>query len=237
MTDSNTSADAADAVDALVAQNDPRIEKARAKALRDKLAKRNKRFAALSPEGKRVAIARDVLASLAAEKVIALTGTYIDTLGEGPGFFSLPSSEDAQVWLEDAPTCTTCALGAMMLSCVRKANNATIGMLRGRSNITARLAVHFDRRQLDLIETAFEQSIHVWMNSQDDYDRWPDQSELRVARDMFGQYLRVARDMFGQDLARDYTSDERLTIIMQNIIRNKGTFVPADPLPREPATK
>jgi plasmid maintenance system antidote protein VapI len=219
------------------AELSPQDKKRQAKALRDKLAKRNKRFVALSNADKRVAIARDVLASLAAEKVIALSGTYIDTLGDGPGVFSLPPSDDAQVWLEDAPTCTTCALGAMMLSCVRKANNATLGMLRGRSNITARLAVHFDRRQLDLIETAFEQSIHVWMNSQDDYDRWPDQSELRVARDMFGQYLRVARDMFGQDLARDYTSDERLTIIMQNIIRNKGTFVPADPLPREPATK
>jgi len=130
-------------------------EGVRAKRIRE----RNRRFAALSPERKRVRIARDVLKQLEDGRHRVALGVYM-LLDEETG------STDLQRELEGT-SCTVCALGACFVAAVtRQGGSCAFGSTAiGSREIRGALKGFFDADQLDLIEAAFEGGHFVWMRA------------------------------------------------------------------------
>lgn len=186
-----------------------------------KMTKKLKSFSRLSKEGKRVAIAKDVLVQLKAKKIIAKEGSYV----------SIPLKEnEVGKQLQDLlpkKKCNCCALGSCFVSLVSiendfaiKSHNLGQGGERnghiGKDDFRSRLKKYFTQFQLDLIETAFEGTTG--------YIDGPDNSEqFEKAREFYYQFGGEGWD--SQDRS-DEESEQCLIGIMENIITNKGTFKP-----------
>lgn len=163
----------------------------------------------------RVAVAQDVLKLLKAKKVKARTGSY---LGISTSDYEATSKcKDLRGVLRKIKSCEACALGSMLVSVVRKDNDFPMTgdtfcdwlsgggkILDDEERMRKRLGELFSPEQLALIECAFERRDQFATD-----DSVP--SEIGDAVD-FGH---------GYDTATD-----RLKAIMQNIIDNKGQFVP-----------
>jgi hypothetical protein len=165
----------------------------------------------------RVAIAKDALAQLRANKYLAEEGAYVSFTN------SLPINEDDEKSMDQqlckllpkAGSCTVCARGALFLSTIRKFNHFTVADLLENGG-DATCAIHdtlrpvedryFTNHQLALIEHAFEGqeigNITFSLCSE----------EMENCELFFKHY--------------DCDDDLRLENILKNIIRNKGTFVP-----------
>lgn len=102
-----------------------------------------KTFCALSEPAKRVAIARDTIEQLAAMKITAKTGVYVQPL----------TLEDGE-----AGPCYVCALGGMFLSMIRLSGSDIEGI--NGVGIHSSLGAYFQDDDLDNIEEAFEER---WM--------------------------------------------------------------------------
>lgn len=150
----------------------------------------------LTKAEKRVAVAKDALKQLHTEKYLAETGTYIgcnidDTLG------SDWRPDQAQKELKTMKPCSVCARGALLLSAVRKFNEATVSdVLQTKEWPSADL---FGWEQLSLIEAAFE----LW--------------EENGGKPMPKAFA------FGNKFTNDH---DRLVAILKNVIKNNGTFKP-----------
>jgi len=108
---------------------------------------RNRRFNEMSPERKRVAIARDTIESLRLKKVVAKRGVYLDWTSMENGD-KLPKNYK----------CQACALGSMFVGLTTRVKDVSVKDANGgiRADITDGLSNYFDNEQLDLIEDAFE---------------------------------------------------------------------------------
>lgn len=102
-------------------------------------------FNKLSKLQQRVAIAKDVVAQVGAEKYIAAKGTYYS-----PSEF--PTYRINQETALAVKACHVCGLGAMLVSAVRLGNEFD----STQSFMEALLPRFFSRSQRDLIECAFE---------------------------------------------------------------------------------
>lgn len=156
---------------------------------------------------RRVMVARDVIKQLDMKRYVGMRGVYVHAaqgIDDQPIDVLLP----AQPIAKRIKRCEVCALGAIFVSYARKLNEveATIGGRRG---------LHFDQHRgpmydlftgpmLSNIEAAFE----GWLVS-GVLGKRPDTTFVALRE-------RVPDD------------SERLRMIMQNIIDNDGTFVPAD---------
>lgn len=172
----------------------------------------------LSPWQQRIELAKDVIASLEAERIISQSGCWVRV--ENPGVYSGFDSELAgndEIQLQEIikdKKCQVCALGALFIESVRKFDNFTLGDLSGgysidNDDITVYLDGLFDYDQLLLIEVAYERG-------SGGYDvRWDFRDEDRA----------VANNAvaFGRTISDDR---ERLVAIMKNIIANDGEFIP-----------
>jgi hypothetical protein len=163
---------------------------------------------------RRVAIARDVIAQLDAQQLQYLNkGVYLQ------GYIpeeTLDAATDLQEIVDIASnTCRVCAKGAMFLSRARLYDGVPIGRIRydGESSITsakehdffnATLMEDFDKRQLDLIEHAFE----MW------------------AGDESTEYMSALRVACQFGLLYKHSHAARLRAIMANIVDNGGEFIP-----------
>lgn len=198
-------------------------------------ARRNARFEALDKPGKRVYIAKDVLAQLAAKKIVASPGTYLagkvklPTIKEEREEYSYDShgyekrsvkvvnpDTEVQDIVEKMKTCNACALGTVFVCAVRIADDLKIGDMPIEDEVTDSiefdgmsmykyLGQFFSEAQLELIESAFE---------------------CRV----MGDGGEGRRDDANRDAA-DYGTNfmqpkDRMVAIMKNIIKNKGFFKP-----------
>ncbi len=135
------------------------------KAVRERAIKRaNAAFAKMTPAQKRVQIARDVIAQLDENKLIAQFGTWVAPTDDG-GAFEF-SGEDQQVRdaLSGGP-CHACALGSLFVCAVTRADKLRAGELHdgnekrgyiGKLDVFEYLGRFFDQDQLDMIETVFE---------------------------------------------------------------------------------
>lgn len=111
-------------------------------------------FEDLLPNKKRIAIAKDVLKRVEAEKIQPIRGKFIHRY----------STFSHNVPVE---VCQACALGAILISCADK-SKITIDVSKSlggdpsstRLNIHEALKPYFSSEQLDLIEIAFEGSSH-----------------------------------------------------------------------------
>lgn len=182
----------------------------------------NKWFAKLSAPRKRVAIARDVLTQLKSGRLNATSGVWLaDTHSDSLVYDAQDvKNKELQSILKDMKQCNGCALGGMFMCAVERANKIKVknldefeedyvgdyGMqcagsdrvdIQGEDTMKY-LSKWFDRGQLELIETAFERG-------EGGYEGGPDAAA------------------FCNDVEEPA---ERMKLIMQNIIVNRGTFDP-----------
>lgn len=182
--------------------------------IKDKVAKenrsvkrRNEQFSKLSPSEKRVQIAYDVLAQLRSKRLIATAGTWLS--GDGESLYDQSDVEknvELQTVLKNREQCEGCALGGMFMCAVERHNKLKIGDLESPNAGEASEgdAIHYLRKffsvdQLDEIEAAFEMGEGARSGSQAAID-------------------------FASEIDDD---EERMRLIMENIIVNKGKFVPS----------
>lgn len=183
--------------------------------IKDKVAKenrsikrRNEQFAQLSPSEKRVQIARDVLAQLRSKRLIATSGTWL-TGDSGDSLYESADIEknvELQTVLKNREQCEGCALGGMFMCAVERHNKLKIGDLEsptsgeaGEDDAIKYLRKFFSEEQLNEIEAAFEQG--------------------GGARSGSATAVNFAGDIDDEE--------ERMRLIMENIIVNKGRFVPS----------
>jgi hypothetical protein len=177
--------------------------------------RRNAAFKAATKAEKRVLIAKDVLAQLKAEKIVPSPGDwvrmYVATVPDG----SLDVCTITENPVKKGVECHCCGLGALMLSEIRHTNELTVGDLRvcrpysaapvsvviGRGDSGDRLEKYFSSGHLQLIEIAFE--------------------EGRGAHSVF-----TSQDYEAKMFALGKKPEERLRLIMKNIVKNGGTFAP-----------
>lgn len=173
---------------------------------------RNALFAAATPAEKRAMIAQDVIDQLNAGKYTAEGGTwaFIDT-----GSKELAAEQQVCDLIADKNTeCTCCALGALMLSEISINDKLTVeaadeefwnnSLAIGIREEGDRLRDYFSDDQIRLIEIAFELGCGEFSPQGD--------SEGDEAAVMFGEQYEEESD--------------RLLAIMNNIIKNNGTFIP-----------
>lgn len=120
-----------------------------------------RKFNALTKPEKRIAIARDVLAQIAAEKIEVEGGSYFQL--DLPVTCKFTEDTDLQSLLPKARECTVCAKGALFFAHVGIADKVTVGYQRYRSSVCldevdvcSPLLAYFTQSQLDAIEGCFE---------------------------------------------------------------------------------
>lgn len=189
-----------------------------------KIREHNAEFAALGPEAKRVAIARDVLRQLAAEKLVAMSGTFIGASGALLHSIDV-IPDDVKMGAILPERCDVCAIGALLKCTIDLANNVTVGELRSEvgghdyvlmyfENITPFMSNFFDLSQLRLMEIAFEHGEGGVV---------PETDEEFVAAHIFQR-----RDNHDNWEIDDTNEHDRLLLIMECLARNNGLFVVSD---------
>jgi hypothetical protein len=185
---------------------------------------KNKAFWKLSKGEQRVAVAKDVLKQLANKFYTATTGDYLVFSKVKNSIESLPPKMDAL--FSDLKTqgasCKVCGIGSVFASMVTLGDNLTCDeaelpevVYNGHSmdDEMMRKAMNkvFPEKQRILIESAFEKSDVGFKNEGDNWTivEVPDYVNTAIN---FGKKHRSARS--------------RLTAIMENIIKNKGEFIP-----------
>lgn len=161
---------------------------------------KNARFERMTPEQRRVAIAKDVIAQIRADRYRVTTGEYFTARDEDGE--PLPRDRP-EVVDDDRVRCDVCAIGSIMASGVRLFNREHT--LRYSHHVAAK---YFSSDQRALIECAFETS--------------------RTFADRAGSLGRrhpliLEAVNFGRSFA---LPSERLEAIMRNVIHNGGEFAP-----------
>ncbi len=157
-------------------------------------------FKKMTKAEKRVAIAKDVIANLKTRQLKPLSGTYF-SIAAGDEF-------DLQTALAKGAECTVCALGGLF-ACAVPYKNGDMGAVDIHNGmvIINYLRGIFEKKQLDLIETAFEKKLMG-----DPYPFATREAEQNHPAVRFG---------------KKYPGHKaRMAAIMQNIIKNEGTFKP-----------
>jgi hypothetical protein len=187
------------------------------------VARRNRLFAKATPAGKRVLIAEDIIAQIKAKRFRPKAGVWVNPVNEkNTENIELDikfngTAPVRELFLEKKiPACECCALGALFMSCTLYNNQTTVNDFTKEvildfqetvedGKFTNGLTGFFSRAQLKLIEIAFEGGYGAF-----DTDRMSNTKALRVVS-------------WEEKLPDD---QKRLVAIMNNIINNKGTFVP-----------
>ena len=176
------------------------------------IAKRNKLFEQASPAQKRVLIAKDVINLIKSGKITPMTGEWVY-----PSYKDESDDESFQkTFLKgNVEDCECCALGSMMLSCTLFKNKVKVNEVNGGALDYPNLA-HGHRKdvmgfrgvfpddQCKLIEIAFECGYGYYGPGND--------GQISDRAVKFGNKYRTER--------------KRLLAIMNNIVKNKGTFKP-----------
>lgn len=185
-----------------------------------KIALDNLAFEKLTPAQKRVTIAKDVIAQVKLGKIKAQRGTYV---------------EHGVVEGNKIDSCTACALGSLFACAIDKPAlknfvEEEIGLESGdtdfyydnQSEMQQALSPYFDVFQLELVESAFEQTATNIDSA--DYEEivTGEDSEWRITDPKIRKLVDKAV-AFGNKFVG---SKQRLIAIMQNIVTNKGTFKP-----------
>ena len=181
----------------------------------------NKNFKKATKAEKRVSIMRDVLKQIKLNKVCPAVGRYFEVTRINP----VKEGESLQKVMKSKtfPTCDVCMIGAAFYSSVSKYNqyklseddlsgwgDSTHLSSIGEDAMRPFLRKFFTRRQLTLIESAFEKS-----------DMFAgDNGE--IVTDSFMELIEKAVE-FGEEYN---DSSTRMKAIANNIIKNGGTFRP-----------
>lgn len=200
----------------------------RQKKMAAQIERKNARFESMTPEQRRVAIAKDALKQIEVKRYRPLRGHYV----VGSEFFDKNIVNDSRigeqqvctVMSDNMPSCQVCARGALFLSSITlfdKLRVNSLPTLRYRfdnrylytsldnidlcgADMQVQERKFFSKQQITLIETAFEGSvIHGNSNGL---------TEVQIE----------AAELFSKNYKN---SNNRLIAILKNIIKNKGEFV------------
>jgi phosphoribosylformylglycinamidine (FGAM) synthase-like enzyme len=169
----------------------------------NKIKKLNAEFKKATKAQKRVMIAQDVLAQLKAKRYVAESGCWVKPNIDSAWEQKLSHHDSVQeLFIEQKiESCNVCALGGLFMSCTNFASSE-LGDLIEEVKLSNKLNSIFSVKQLKLIESYFEENDgYFYINSQ--YDR-----------------IKAFCDKHPSD-------KKRLQLIMENIVENEGTFVPA----------
>lgn len=175
-------------------------------------------FSKLSKAKKRVAIAKDVLKQIRVGKYIANKGKYISRV-DAPDIEDVYYQSDIKKNFSKIKNCNVCAMGACLMSATKFANKLKfqdIGSGVGDLNnpkVKDLFKSIFSPEQLLLIERAFEDKTGGSTVGCDVFglEEWDFEKQIQKCSEFYGEY----------------NNDEtRLIGIMNNIIKNKGTFKP-----------
>jgi hypothetical protein len=157
----------------------------------------------LTPK-QRIAVARDVIKQVETERFLARNEGYLHIGGED---IMRPSGISTQGFCKKLKNCTVCAKGALFVSSIAKYNNYEVKKTVSSSKfIRSKTREDWGRYQADLIECAYEQSTAF------------------IKSCNLSQEDEVSRAVsFGKKYDK---APSRLIAIMNNIIRNNGTFKP-----------
>lgn len=184
----------------------------------------NARFKKLSAADKRIEIARDVIAQIKSAKYKAAMGVYVataspiydDDLMHGYSNKGDETEREKQLCevFQDMPKCTVCARGAMFVSACRMFNHFSVGEFADAGGTSDGAdpdsfsdyeETFFTKKQVGMIESAFEKD-----------------TDFGYGREACSRKDSLAAVLFGKQYGK---AEERLTAIMQNIIKNEGDFV------------
>jgi hypothetical protein len=191
-----------------------RIDAKERKRIKDK----NRRFALMSDENKRRAVARDVIQQIEAKRFIAEQGTYLSVTGlKAINLFEKAHEENDDDALETpldsvlakAESCHVCGIGSLFVAAVERGDACTLGDMSGHNDddyLREYLGDFFSDQQLFLIEAAFEG--HTVNDAPDGVKSWDTSNATNYVRGI-------------------HNENERLLAIMRNIVKN-GEFDPRD---------
>lgn len=210
----------------------------------DRRRRANKKFVAADKAGKRVIIAKDVLAQLMAGRIKAKNLTYLKSNDLREAMKTArkdPKAGEVEVCdiINKSASCTACALGSVFVSAVGIKDALKLKDVmkkhygddyEGNSDeIVSSASMHkylgsiFSERQLHMIENAFEGwPVNVLKNPGSDSSDWNNRNYA----------LENSCNAFNGGDPSDMLSGaiksprKRLERIMYNIIENNGTFVP-----------
>jgi hypothetical protein len=186
------------------------------------VAKKNKAFRRMTAAQKRVAIARDVIAAVQSQKILALSGTYVKHSGIDFNCVHEETSLQDLLKQNEGRCCEACAVGSILICAAKRFNKVSVGDvvdfgyadrseagigLGDRKCFVKFLEKYFSKEQLVLIEAAFERKL----------------TGLSLVYSEFTKSEEFQRSV---QKYQDKSLSEALVAIMRNIIRNKGTFVP-----------
>lgn len=191
----------------------------------------NKALKEATPAQKRVMIANDVIAGLKANKLNARCGEYFEpyptsnkTIKASVGALALEApKKELRSFLHDIPVCDVCVRGGIFVCAVKRFNQFSVkkaddllkkddeGTKPGYILVREIDKKYFSEKQLALMEVAFE----------GEDERLPLNSQLTPGeKSKAGAFYRTHSSVVGND------AETRMTAIMKNVIKNKGTFVP-----------
>ena len=176
----------------------------------------NAEFKKANKAQKRVMIAQDVLAQLKAKRYVAESGCWVQANYNSTATLADAKHTDSVKELfaeKKIESCNVCALGGLFMSCTNFNNNTLLedlddvsedlgNLINEEEKLSNKLNKIFSTPQLKLIETYFEANGGYFR----DYDE-----DNRI-----------------EAFYNKHPSDKkRLQLIMENIVENEGTFVPA----------
>jgi hypothetical protein len=162
---------------------------------------KTKSFTKLSAAQKRVAIAKDVLKQIKAQKMLIESNAYWNVEADNLEF---DTQVDKAILCKRDTKCTCCAAGAAVLSGIRLFNKVTIAAENGGYSERVK-SEYFSQAQMGLIEAAFEESSGAHLSGNRNSQK----------------YKKACR--FNDGIDNDET---RAIRIFKNIIKNNGEFKP-----------
>lgn len=184
--------------------------------------KRNKAFAKLSPDKQRVAIAEDALLQIKLKRLTPTNGTYVQIATEG---YSAVFDANTPACEAFSGECDVCAKGALFVAAIDLKNGVKLKNLMkdevfgdkkidvsclDSSHIVSYLRGIFSKKQLDLMEAAFER------------DHLQNFISPKEAKALGYNSETGAALVF---MPEEHDAEDRLVTILKNIVRNKGEFV------------
>lgn len=224
----------------------------KAAQVKREIAKRNKLFAAADAAGKRVLIAKDVIAQIKLGKFNPVTGSWVDAIDYRYNVFAAagynlenPSptmprpdiNEESRSVREDffaglTGTCNCCALGAMFMSCTLNNNKTTMADL---DEVQYALGDRIEDRAKDgpmsngltkffsFAQLKLIEQAYECGNGGWGIDLWIDP---KTKSNLIERRQPTPTEAKILAWRNKYPNDaERLVAIMTNIVKNNGTFV------------
>jgi len=190
------------------------------KQLNRKIAARNRAFARMTAAGKRVAIAKDVLAQLSGGKLRATHGTYFDVGKSKYGKLAAGTGKDLSELLPELGTCNVCAVGALFTCAVGFADKLKVAHVDDLADVDG----HANGNSI-VLRTAVDGE--RWINT-DTYGYLAKFFTERQLQNMESAFENDGGAIDGEWVRYGLPANprKRIEAIMRNVVQNKGSFVP-----------